>query len=38
MRLERRESMFFRGGAIFKTMTSNGEQGVAFFHDGARLF
>lgn len=30
--------MFFHRGAIFKTMTSNGEQGVAFFSDGAQGF
>ncbi len=38
MHLDRRVSVFFHRRAIFKTMTSNGEQGVAFFNDGARIF
>lgn len=38
--LDRRgdESVFFHRGAIFKTMTSNREQGVAVFNEGARCF
>lgn len=30
--------MFFHRGSIFKTVTSNGEQGVAVFNEGARCF
>lgn len=38
MRLDRWASVFFHRGAIFKTMTSNGEQGAAFCSDDTQGF